>query len=441
MRIVSFVAVSLFGGSVASADVWKDRVVYPDPDAPFALTSSSKVLYVNDCMPNGCDVTASSTDSSISNSSSIPDVNAHLDAYMHGTAHWDEVITCVKKKFEMFDIEVVTQDPGSAPHYEVMVGGTATQLQPGLDAGGIAPFISCDAARNNVLVFVFASQTSSKEYLCTAIAHEAGHAYGLSHSLDPLDPMTYMDLSSPKQWQNSEFQCGTSSPQPCRCSSGTQNQFRTLNDTWGLASNIVTPKLTLSPRDGQWVKPNFPISAVMDSQLAQLEGSLTIDGEQVETFERGLLAFNAPELPAGDHSVSLSVTDFGDRTASASASVHVMSACSAATACPSGFNCLGGFCLPGRDVAGGLGATCSENGECSTNTCSTDGTDSFCTAVCDAGNSCPSGFTCLADANVCWPDGSDGGGCASTGGGGSGIALLGLGALVLAIRRRPRTAR
>ena len=99
MRIATFAAMSLFGVSVAGADVWKDRVVYPDPDAPLALTSSSHVLYVNDCMPNGCDVTASSTDSSIANSSSIPDANAHLDAYMHGTPHWDEVIECVKKKF------------------------------------------------------------------------------------------------------------------------------------------------------------------------------------------------------------------------------------------------------------------------------------------------------------------------------------------------------
>jgi len=168
------------------------------------------------------------TDSSITNSSSIPDAaSVRLDAYPHGKDHWDQVIACVKETMAPFDIQVVTADPGTASHYEVMVGGTATQLQPGLSAGGIAPFISCNAARNNVLVFVFAGQTGTIPYLCAAIAHEAGHAYGLSHSLDALDPMTYMDLGATKIWQNSDAQCGTSSVEPCRCTGDTQNTFRT----------------------------------------------------------------------------------------------------------------------------------------------------------------------------------------------------------------------
>ena len=41
----------------------------------------------------------------------------------------------------------------------------------GLSPRGIAPFIACNANRNNGLAFVFAGMTSDPTYLCTAIVH------------------------------------------------------------------------------------------------------------------------------------------------------------------------------------------------------------------------------------------------------------------------------
>jgi MYXO-CTERM domain-containing protein len=37
---------------------------------------------------------------------------------------------------------------------------------------------------------------------------------------------------------------------------------------------------------------------------------------------------------------------------------------------------------------------------------------------------------------VCWPSPDSGGGCSTSGGGSSGLALLGLGALVTLVRRK-----
>lgn len=438
MRIATLSAVAMLAlPTIAHADVWQDRVVYPEPGQA-QLTTSSKVLYLNDCLPNGCNVIASQSNSSINNTSSIANQNTTLSAYAHGQAHWDEVIQCVKETMAPFDIDVTTTDPGTASHYEVMIGGTATQLRAGLEAGGIAPFISCDAARNNVLVFVFAGQTSDKNYLCAAIAHEAGHAYGLSHSLDAKDPMTYMDLGARKHWQNSNFQCGTESPEPCRCTGSTQNQFRILQQTWGLSPSITAPSITLAtPKDGQWVKPGFPVTAIFDSQLSQLNGLLAVDGAMVAMVEQEPLAFNTPALPAGDHTVAISATDFADRTVSASATVKVMASCSAGTACAAGFHCLGGLCLPDSSVDGGLGAACTGNDDCITGSCGNDGESGYCTAQCDEGQSCPAGFSCLDGANMCWPE--DSGGC-STSNGSTGFAVLGFGVIVLVIRRRRRSA-
>lgn len=442
MRSLRFVILGLALGvpAIGHADVWQDRVLEcpPLPEGTAALTSSSRILYVNDCLPGGCTVRAG-TDSSITDTSSIADTTTTMSAYGHGQAHWDEVVACVRETFAPFDIQVVTDDPGTTAHFEVMVGGYATELNPGItDAGGIAPFISCNAGRNNLLAFVFAGQTSDKNYLCAAIAHEAGHVYGLSHSLDARDPMTYMDLGSRKVWQNSDQVCGTSSPENCRCFADTQNSFRYLKQTFGLAPGLADAVLAIgTPRDGMWVKPGFPVRASFTSPLTMLDASMQLDGGTPQAVgPGGVLAWNAPAtLTSGDHRVTVTGTDFADRAVTQSVGVHIMTSCAGGEGCASGFHCLGGFCLPGASVAGGLGATCGGNDDCSTGSCASDGEASRCTATCDAGNVCPSGFSCLSGANLCWPD--DSGGC-SVAGGSPGTLLAALGAAVIGLRRRRR---
>lgn len=416
-------------------DVFHDDGM-PCPDmksGPVPLTSSSRILYVNDCLPNGCNVTRSSANSALTNTSSIASGNIRMSPYMHGQAHWDEVIDCVRDTFAPFDITVVTEDPGLTPHYEVMAAGTSAELSSTImGAGGIAPFISCNAEHNSMLVFVFANQTNDKTYLCAAIAHEAGHAYGLSHSLDARDPMTYMDLGSLKRWQNAEQTCGTSTPENCRCFPSTQNSFRYLKDTFGLHPDLEPATVTLdTPRDGMWVKPGFPVRAVFSSPLDTLNASMSLDGGAAMPTDVNILAWNAPaSLTSGSHRVSVTATDYGDRAATATATVNIMQACGAG--CADGFSCLGGFCVPGKDTPGGLGATCTENSQCTLGLCAQDGESSLCTGTCDQG-SCPSGFSCVDGANVCWP--VDEGGCSATGGSPASL-LFGAGALVLGLRRR-----
>jgi MYXO-CTERM domain-containing protein len=320
-----------------------------------------------------------------------------------------------------------------------MAAGINTQLNPTLtEAGGIAPFISCNAQRNNLLAFVFANMTTDKQYLCSAIAHEAGHVYGLSHSLNALDPMTYMDLGSLKAWQNAEQVCGTETPQNCRCFPDTQNSFRYLKQTFGLNPELAEPSLSLeTPREGFWVKPGFPIRAAFTSPLTTLSASMMIDGGTASTVTNNILAWNAPEaIGAGKHTVKVQGIDFADRMLEQTVNVNVMTSCAAGASCADNFYCLGGYCLPGGDVTGGLGATCVGNGDCSTNNCASDGTDSRCTATCDPGNTCPSGYDCIDGANVCWP--GESGGC-SVGGGSPTTLLAGFGAIVLALRRRRRS--
>jgi MYXO-CTERM domain-containing protein len=414
--------------------VWKNTV--KNKGAVAAFTPVSHTLYLNDCKPNGC-IVKPGNDNSKTNTSSIPSNQRTLAAFPY--PYWDELVACVKDTFAPFDINIVTTDPGNANHFEVMVGGTATALSPDLQgAGGVAPFIDCSTTTDNVISFVFAQEVNDLEFLCGAVAQEAAHVWGLDHELNADDPMTYLDLGTSKRFQDVAARCGEeltnangAGPRDCFCGDPTQNSFQFLSNTFdnsniGPASAAIT-----SPTNGQYVRPGFPIRATLDSPLQFRSGQLKADGAVVGEINESLAIALPASVPAGDRMLTVSLTDTGSRTASASVMVHVIGSCAAG--CAAGTACINDLCVP-NGVDGGLGDTCTTNEECLTGTCASDGTLSACTGSCDNG-ACPSGFECLSS-NICWPESSSGG-CA-TGGNSAGFLLIGLGFAVVLLRRRHR---
>lgn len=424
--------------------VWQNRVLPARQDAQ-ALANISHKLFLNRCV-GGCLVqpTGFMQDDSRTNKSSIADSPVTLSAFGLGDARWNELVECVKQTFIPFNVEILTADPGAGvSHFEVMItGGSSTQLNPQLQAGGVAPFISCNAQYNNGLSFVFAA--NDMEFLCGAVAQEAAHVWGLDHELNKDDPMTYLDLGSLKRFQNVDAQCHDGNIQPipqCRCGNARQNSYQYMLQTFG-ASNLPPATVAIAtPVEGQWVKPGFPVRAQIMSAIAGTNGgSLSIDGTQTATASATApLAFNAPTtLSGGEHTVTVTATDGGSRSASASVKVKVTAACSATTACAANTYCIGGFCVPGKDVEGGLGATCTSNDNCISGQCGTADGESLCTGGCDSEGKCPSGYECLGDGAgaVCWPS-SDSGGCSTGGSNGGPLALFaGLGFAALVLRRR-----
>jgi hypothetical protein len=410
--------------------VWKNTVLRPAPGSQLAAVS--KTLYLNDCMPNGCTVTPG-FDNSRTNRSSIPDSTATLDAYAHGPNHWNTLVECVRDTFKPFGINVVTQDPGSAAHFEVMIGGTSRQLHPQLDAGGVAPFIGCGTTRDSIISFVFASSTSNIDFLCGAVAQEAGHVWGMDHAMDAADPMTYLELGNRKRFQNSNPVCGEFDPRGCQCGGSTQNSFEFMQDAFGLNPALGPVSVAIdSPSEGAWVRPNFAVRATLTSELDTLRGTLAVNGMPAGDAT-GELEFTAPTLPGGRHTIAVTAFDAGDRSQMASVTINQIAACGSGSSCASGYACLEGLCYPGADEAGGVGTNCTSNADCITGQCASDGTTGVCTATCSSG--CPDGFDCIT--NVCWPSANTGG-CASSGSGASGsvLWLVGIGAAIIVLRRR-----
>lgn len=409
------------------------------PHGSTAFTGVSHVLYLNDCA-GGCTIRPGQDDSR-TDTSSIAETQVTLGQFSYGKPYWDQLVQCVRDTYSPFDVQIVTEDPGTAPHFEVMIGGRATQLNSQLQgAGGVAPFIDCATTENNIISFVFSDEVNDLEFLCGAVAQESSHVWGLDHELDAKDPMTYLDLGSLKVFQDNAAKCGEDTPRECFCGGPTQNSKQFLLDTFGPAHLDPASMTIASPKDGAWVKPGFNLRPAPMTQVSVTSMAYDIDGTQAQAITSGPFVFTTPlTLAGGDHTFAVHATDLANRTMDASVAVHVTPACGGGGSCPDGLHCLGGFCLPGADVDGGLGATCTDSNACITGECASDGTDKLCTGACDAGGKCPSGYDCVSstgDTGVCWP-GSGGGGCATSGGSPVGpLALFGLGALVLGRRRR-----
>ncbi len=416
------------------------------PEGSIALAPISHTVFINQCV-GGCTVIPGTNDSR-TNHSSIPQSTVTLSAWNQGDPKWQQLVQCVKDTFIPFNIDVVTTDPGTASHFEVMVtGGSSQQLRSDLNAGGVAPFIGCDAQYNNGLSFVFGGSSNDLEFLCGAVVQEAAHVWGLDHEYHPDDPMTYLNLGSLKRFQNQAVQCHDSAQPPnkvpqCQCGSATQNSYQYMLQTFG-ASNLPPATLSIAtPTENQWVRPGFPVRAQLSSMISGSSGgSLSIDGAQTATAAAAApLAFNAPmTISGGDHTITVSGSDGGGRSAMATVHVKVTAACSSTTPCSATTNCIGGFCVPGSDVGGGLGSTCTANDTCITGQCGTAQGESLCTGACLADGTCPAGYSCLGEgaAAVCWPS-SDSSGCSTStaGPGGPALLLAGLGFMAIVLRRR-----
>lgn len=429
-------------GPIPGSPGFADVVVQPPRHAtgPRAFTQVSHLIYLNNCLPNGCTINPGNDDS-LTQTSSIPQAQAHLEAWKWGPDNWNQLVQCVKDMYGPYNVTITDQDPGaSTPHFELVVGGNSTDV--GVDgAGGVAPFIPCDGQlQDNVISYVFASETQDLDYLCWAAAQETSHVFGLDHEMEANDPMTYLSPPVKKPgFQNKAVSCGEYQNRACWCSNPTQNSAQYLMDTFG-PQQLEPASLSIdSPADGAWVEPGFVVRGTSMSQLSTTTATLQIDGTDASTATDGTLTFNAPmTLAGGDHTLTVNATDTALRTFGASITIHVTASCASGEHCDKGFGCLGGYCLPEGDVAGGLGAMCTQGADCITNQCGTDGTDHLCTGACDNGTTCPGGYSCLSaesGGGVCWPAAPSSGGCATGNGAGP---LLALGALFAITRRRRR---
>ncbi len=392
-----------------------------------------------------------------------------LSAFPYGDDVWQQVVACVKDVFEPFNVNITETNPGSAEHFEVMIAGSPGDLGMPSNIGGIAPGSSCSGFVNNALVFDFAkvwgSGTSCDAAcvndICATAAQELGHAWrGLDHVTDNKDPMTYFRFSGRKYFQNTAAICGSDcvggqgpdnqlcsgtnqQQRVCNCGQ-TQNSYAILTNLFGLGPGSPPIVTITSPKLGDALSPGFPIVIdATDNSGAVTKVEVKVDGQLVGELTKGPFVFNSPStLADGLHRIEAIAYDPHSTMGTATLDVMIGPPCERPSDCALDTDtCVGGRCVPGSGVQGGLGSPCAAHTECASGKCANDGTNSYCVESCEIGD-CPDGFGCSVEegmtAGVCWPgldDGSGGCGCQSSHGGPLSVLAL-LGWVVLTCRRR-----
>lgn len=426
-------------------------------------------IYLNRCA-SGCTISPG-TPNSTTNRWYLQSTRT-LTAFPYGDEVWDKVVACIKDVFEPFNANITETDPGNANHFEVMIAGSPLDLGMDSRIGGIAPGSSCSGFVANALVFDFAKvwgqgttcNGTCIENICATAAQELGHAWrGLDHVIERKDPMTYYNYAGRKYFQNTASICGSDCVQgqgpdgqtcsgtnqqqrPCKCGA-TQNSYAILTDLFGKGAGSPPVVTITSPKPGASVQPGFPIVVeATDNSGTVTSVEVRVDGQVVGMLTKGPFVFNAPDtLAGGSHQVEAVAYDPHSTEGKATINVMIGPPCTSASDCSNeGDTCVGGRCVPGPGVNGGLGTPCTSDTDCASGKCGSDGTNNYCVEECQVGD-CPDGFGCSintgAQMGLCWPgfdDGSGGCGCESTRGGPLSVLAL-LGFVVLTCRRRARS--
>lgn len=414
--------------------------------APQTSNVTSRILFLHRCPEIvGCQIFAGNQDDSRQNISSIIPANATIGPFTRGNEVWDAVVQCVKETYAPFNIEVTDVDPGTeTPHFEVIVGGDNTAFGPGFeDAGGVGPSICQEVP--NAISYVFDVWGNRADVICSVVAQESGHGFGLEHEMHPEDPMTYLSGPDKKRFRAEDADCGEYEARPCRCGGTTQNSYQYLLAMFGEGVPVPPTISITAPSSNKTVQPGFVtrVDAADETKVVKVE--LLVDGNVVAESTTPPFKLVAPlDLAQGPYTIEARATDIQDDSAtSSSVDVVLGPPCTAAAGCEGEDVCVMGLCVAGPDTPGGLGFPCQGPGECISENCVMDTSGAgYCVESCDqSAGSCPSGFDCIAagTGGVCYPLAD--GGCCDTGvrrSNPTGALVLALGLGVLVLRRRRR---
>lgn len=240
---------------------------------------------------------------------------------------WQQVVGCVEQMLSRWHVEVTDQDPGAAPHLEVVVAGRPDDIGMPGNYAGVAPFSSDCGVIPQPIVFTFAELFgTSYTAVCEVSAQEIAHTFGLDHELLCSDPMSYLRCG-PKSFQDVDAPCGEGTERPCYCGAATQNSVAMLDERIGRAGegNPAPEVAIVTPADGAAVAPGFVVTADASDNVAVDRVELRIDGQVVASAEGAPYTFaTAASLADGAHTIEVVAIDFGGASSTATVEVQMV---------------------------------------------------------------------------------------------------------------------
>lgn len=460
--VVIALAITAGAASAEPEGVWDahGRGYVPVPGLEAAAAPPSRVLFLNDCKPNGCDIIPGNfrlADDSRQNVSSIvrpvstsdPYAPRRLSPYAGSAAAWQATVDCVRAAYAPFDVTIVTvEPPATTSYYEVMAAGLPADVGFPSNVVGVASF-ACGVIPNAISFGFLNRNPGNVLDACWTVAQQSGHSFGLAHEVLAGDLMSTALNPPDKTFRNQTACIGAdaccSPSQECGCGATTQNSFATLLSIFGPAGLTPPEVIVRRPAAHATVAPGFPVEATISDINGVDQAELFIDGALVQTLRggSGTWTFQAPaDIAVGPHELVVRARDALGAEATLTVPVTVAAACAGPAMCADDQLCVDGRCVAGPGVPGGIGAPCADDDACLVGTCATVDGARLCAEACGpSGPACGPDFACTPTDDggaACWP--TETAGCGCTTGGRAPVLPIAAGALVAALlgRRRGR---
>lgn len=291
---------------------------------PFA-GGSPHIIYLNRCA-GGITLTSGWPDDNQANRSGILNGTTNFAPFSYGDDAWNQVVAETTEIFSPFNILITDVDPSPMPHDEAIVCGSGSAAGFG-GAGGVAPF-TCDIIPDSISFTFPQSLGGNPRVIAEVVAQEVAHAWGLEHSYNCEDPMTYLSGCGEKTYQDGDFPCGEFSARACECGGTTQNTFQYILDLFGSAvPDMASPTVSItSPTDGQMFDPgaSFVINATASDDVAVSGVQLFANGEAQNEVGGEPYDWDVANIPEGDYDFYVVAQDAaGNSTVSDTITIHV----------------------------------------------------------------------------------------------------------------------
>lgn len=202
----------------------------------------SRVVYLN---REGATLSASPLDEASENRSAILHSvgidEVEIPAFRGSAGVWDRVVSCVRDHFAPYDVRIVERRPVQPGYMMALLGGRPSLLGDAAEHHGqahvlgLAPF-NGDPIENAV-VLVFTRELRERwRSTCETAAMEIAHAFGLDHTYECRDLMTYRPRCGRRSFRDATMPCGENEPRACVGPRDTQNSHQRLLEVLGPAA-------------------------------------------------------------------------------------------------------------------------------------------------------------------------------------------------------------
>jgi hypothetical protein len=380
-------------------------------------TEPADIVYLNRCV-GGCAVEPGA-DSAIGDRSSLIDSGVRIGEWVHGDEGWDELVECVRGIFRPYGLEITDADPGDAPHVEAMVAGDSLELgDQYAESIGIAP--EWCTISDDVLVFSFANEIANSRTRCTNAAHEIGHAFGLEHTIEAGDIMSYFLSTSKKRFLDEDMACGEEDFRAeCRCGGSTLNTHRRMYELLGPTDvPLGRPEFsgwsygnTDTDVEPYVVRDDSDLEPYLDDPYGIERIDVYINGKRHPSLrpEAGLELRFGERVSPGRLDIELVAVNIHGASTTEALTMIKYALCSDGPACDDSEYCdADGRCVALEPDAQ-PGEACEVDTDCAIGWCRSDGERQLCAEDClltPTGDTCSAGFECdLGDTadGRCWP--------------------------------------